>query len=142
METVGAVRSHLSKFRVECHDAADKNAWGMLALFLHFLLIWRDSCYLSYKYIWERKQNLCMKEPKENSYSVLWNYSMYNNQIPKINGSNMNANMESLRLEISNCTTNIRLICQQLPSRWKIDVSNAMFTAKLKVPFDTLLKYL
>eukprot|EP00261_Vitis_vinifera_P019707 XP_010650266.1 PREDICTED: protein arginine methyltransferase NDUFAF7 homolog, mitochondrial isoform X1 [Vitis vinifera] len=28
METVGAVRSHLSKFRVECHDAADKNAWA------------------------------------------------------------------------------------------------------------------
>lgn len=30
METVGAVRSHLSKFRVECHDAADKNAWGSI----------------------------------------------------------------------------------------------------------------
>ncbi|XP_062109126.1 uncharacterized protein LOC133819799 [Humulus lupulus] len=27
-ETVGEVRSHLSKFRVECRDAADKSGWG------------------------------------------------------------------------------------------------------------------
>ncbi|KAJ3693928.1 hypothetical protein LUZ60_009408 [Juncus effusus] len=27
-ETVGEVKSHLSKFRVECRDAADKNGWG------------------------------------------------------------------------------------------------------------------
>lgn len=28
LETVGEVRSHLSKFRVECRDAADRNGWG------------------------------------------------------------------------------------------------------------------
>ncbi|XP_062149982.1 uncharacterized protein LOC133858521 [Alnus glutinosa] len=27
-ETVGEVRSHLSKFRVECRDAADRSGWG------------------------------------------------------------------------------------------------------------------
>ncbi|XP_041024725.1 protein arginine methyltransferase NDUFAF7 homolog, mitochondrial isoform X1 [Juglans microcarpa x Juglans regia] len=27
-ETVGGVRSHLSKFRVECRDAADRTGWG------------------------------------------------------------------------------------------------------------------
>lgn len=35
-ETVGVVRSHLSKFRVECRDAADRTGWGKL--FLCFLL--------------------------------------------------------------------------------------------------------
>ncbi|KAG5531309.1 hypothetical protein RHGRI_026053 [Rhododendron griersonianum] len=29
LETVGAVHSHLSKFRVECRDAADQSGWGM-----------------------------------------------------------------------------------------------------------------
>ncbi|KAF5942025.1 hypothetical protein HYC85_019667 [Camellia sinensis] len=29
LETVGQVQSHLSKFRVECRDAADKNGWGI-----------------------------------------------------------------------------------------------------------------
>ncbi|KAA8527932.1 hypothetical protein F0562_035199 [Nyssa sinensis] len=28
METVGEVRSHLSKFRVECRDATDRSGWG------------------------------------------------------------------------------------------------------------------
>ncbi|OVA00095.1 putative S-adenosyl-L-methionine-dependent methyltransferase MidA [Macleaya cordata] len=28
LETVGEVRSHLSKFRVECRDAADRSGWG------------------------------------------------------------------------------------------------------------------
>ncbi|KAF6145941.1 hypothetical protein GIB67_007960 [Kingdonia uniflora] len=28
METVGKVRSHLSRFKVECRDAADKSGWG------------------------------------------------------------------------------------------------------------------
>uniref|UniRef100_A0A2P2LFM5 Protein arginine methyltransferase NDUFAF7 n=1 Tax=Rhizophora mucronata TaxID=61149 RepID=A0A2P2LFM5_RHIMU len=28
-ETIGEVRSHLSKFRVECRDAADRGGWGM-----------------------------------------------------------------------------------------------------------------
>ena len=28
-ETVGEVRTHLSKFRVECRDAADWSGWGM-----------------------------------------------------------------------------------------------------------------
>ncbi|KAJ4968198.1 hypothetical protein NE237_014899 [Protea cynaroides] len=28
METVGEVRSHLSKFRVECRDATDRTGWG------------------------------------------------------------------------------------------------------------------
>ncbi|XP_011073793.1 uncharacterized protein LOC105158665 [Sesamum indicum] len=29
LETVGAVDSHLAKFRVECRDAADANGWGL-----------------------------------------------------------------------------------------------------------------
>jgi hypothetical protein len=29
-ETVGEVRSHLSKFRVECRDAADRSGWRMI----------------------------------------------------------------------------------------------------------------
>lgn len=32
-ETVGEVRSHLSKFRVECRDAADRKGWGMVSKF-------------------------------------------------------------------------------------------------------------
>lgn len=28
LETVGQVRSHLSKFKVECRDAADPSGWG------------------------------------------------------------------------------------------------------------------
>nr|XP_027120302.1 uncharacterized protein LOC113737246 [Coffea arabica] len=28
METVGAVQSHLSRFRVECRDAANRSGWG------------------------------------------------------------------------------------------------------------------
>ncbi|KAJ9671027.1 hypothetical protein PVL29_027148 [Vitis rotundifolia] len=30
LETVGVVGSHLTKFRAESHDAADKNAWGSI----------------------------------------------------------------------------------------------------------------
>lgn len=30
METVGDVQSHLSKFKVECRDAAEPSGWGML----------------------------------------------------------------------------------------------------------------
>lgn len=29
-ETVGEVQSHLSKFRVECRDAADRSGWGKM----------------------------------------------------------------------------------------------------------------
>lgn len=29
IETVGEVQSHLSKFRVECRDAADQSGWGI-----------------------------------------------------------------------------------------------------------------
>ncbi|KAF8392034.1 hypothetical protein HHK36_022374 [Tetracentron sinense] len=32
LETVGEVRSHLSRFRVECRDAADKSGWGDVEL--------------------------------------------------------------------------------------------------------------
>ena len=35
-ETVGEVRSHLSKFTVECRDAANRSGWGKLSL--HVLL--------------------------------------------------------------------------------------------------------
>ncbi|CAM8914953.1 unnamed protein product [Rhodiola kirilowii] len=31
LQTVGEVRSHLSKFNVECRDAADRDGWGALA---------------------------------------------------------------------------------------------------------------
>ena len=30
LETVGVVGSHLTKFKAESHDAADKNAWGSI----------------------------------------------------------------------------------------------------------------
>lgn len=30
METVGDVRSHLSKFKVECRDAAEPSGWGRI----------------------------------------------------------------------------------------------------------------
>lgn len=32
-QTVGEVRSHQSKFRVECRDAVDPSGWGMFLLF-------------------------------------------------------------------------------------------------------------
>lgn len=32
LETVGEVRSHLSKFSVECRDAADRDGWGIVFL--------------------------------------------------------------------------------------------------------------
>lgn len=31
-ETVGEVRSHIPKFRVECRDAADRSGWGRMLL--------------------------------------------------------------------------------------------------------------
>ena len=30
LETVGVVGSHLTKFKAESHDAADKNTWGSI----------------------------------------------------------------------------------------------------------------
>lgn len=55
-ETVGEVRSHLSKFRVECRDAADRSGWRMIPwifltylLFLHYshcgIGIWTEDLY-------------------------------------------------------------------------------------------------
>lgn len=40
LETVGEVQTHLSKFRVECRDAADQSGWGIDSYFsalFHFL---------------------------------------------------------------------------------------------------------
>jgi hypothetical protein len=36
-ETVGEVRSHIPKFRVECRDAADRSGWGRMLLNISLL---------------------------------------------------------------------------------------------------------
>lgn len=37
-QTVGEVRSHQSKFKVECRDATDKSGWGRSPSVLHLQL--------------------------------------------------------------------------------------------------------
>ncbi|KAF2288878.1 hypothetical protein GH714_022524 [Hevea brasiliensis] len=69
-ETVGEVRSHLSKFKVECRDAADRGGWGMgmwsnshvWVIMLEVLdnlphdLIYSENQVLPWKEVWIEKQ--------------------------------------------------------------------------------------
>ncbi|EEF44238.1 conserved hypothetical protein [Ricinus communis] len=68
-ETVGEVRSHLSKFRVECRDAADRSGWGDVeqqpcwVIMLEVLdnlphdLIYSENQILPWKEVWVEKQH-------------------------------------------------------------------------------------
>ncbi|KAJ9154020.1 hypothetical protein P3X46_027399 [Hevea brasiliensis] len=67
-ETVGEVRSHLSKFKVECRDAADRSGWGDMeqqpcwVIMLEVLdnlahdLIYSENQVLPWKEVWVEKQ--------------------------------------------------------------------------------------
>ncbi|CAL5416681.1 hypothetical protein CsSME_00034008 [Camellia sinensis var. sinensis] len=69
LETVGQVQSHLSKFRVECRDAADKNGWGNVdqqpcwVIMLEVLdnlphdLIYSENQVLPWMEVWVEKQH-------------------------------------------------------------------------------------
>ncbi|XP_050220266.1 uncharacterized protein LOC126670554 [Mercurialis annua] len=68
-ETVGEIRSHLSKFRVECRDAADKSGWGegeqqpCWVIMLEVLdnlphdLVYSENQVLPWKEVWVEKQD-------------------------------------------------------------------------------------
>ncbi|KAG5254276.1 NADH dehydrogenase [Salix suchowensis] len=68
-ETVGEVRSHLSKFRVECRDAADRSGWGdakqqpCWVIMLEVLdnlphdLVYSENQIFPWKEVWVEKQH-------------------------------------------------------------------------------------
>lgn len=68
-ETVGEVRSHLSKFRVECRDAADRSGWGDVkqqpcwVIMLEVLdnlphdLVYSENQVFPWKEVWVEKQH-------------------------------------------------------------------------------------